>query len=256
MKSKKHEAKPKKTSKGQTKAPGRIDVDKIVDKINQLAIETVEKGAMAIGELVLKEVFAGKLSEALSHNPNKDVSLQEICKHRELRVNRRTLGTWVRAADLKKVLIAQKVDCSNLGYSHYAALLRVSNAVKRRALAAQANKGKWSARKTIEAVEGMTQKRIANGNGNEKKDDHGNSEKSQELIRMVENPLDLAAKQAAQRLADEMKSLLQVESGSRWDILKAIDSVLDKIGKSTEFLNRVKHSLINNKLDDLNPEQV
>lgn len=260
MKSKKREAKPKKPSNGQAKAPGTTNVDKIVRKINEIAIDTVERGAMEIGETVLNDMYEGSLSEALSHNPNKGVTLQEVCEHPNLivKVNRRTLGTWVKAAHLKKVLDAgkkaDKVDCSKLRYSHYAALLKVTNDDKRRKLAKEAINGKWSARKLIDEIEGTKQKRVANGNG--KKDNQGNDGKSQELIRMVENPLDLAAKEAAEKFAASMKSLLQVESGNRWDILKVIDSVLDKIGKSTNFLNKLKHSLISNNLDDLNPEQV
>jgi len=256
MKTKSNAVKSKNFSNGQSKAPVPVNIDKIVVKINKIAVETVEKGAMEIGDLVLKEVFGGSLSAALSRNPNKDVSLQEICNHRELRVNRRTLGLWVRAANLRKALITDKVDCSNLRYSHFTVLLRVTNAQKRKEFAKEANQGKLSSRKTTELIEGMKQKRNANSNGNGKKDTHESEDRSRELIRMVENPFDLAAKEAAQRFSAELKSLLEVESGNRWDILKVIDSVLEKIGKSSEFLNRLKHSLISNNLDDLNPEQV
>jgi hypothetical protein len=255
MNNSKHEAKPKKSSNGQPKTPKSIDVDKVVKKINQRAIETVELGAMDIGELVLKEVFGGNLSDALSRNPNKDVSLQQVAQHPDLLVNRRTLGTWVRAANLRKVLIAKKVDCSNLRYSHFAALLRVTDENKCRELAERAHKSQWSARKTIAEIDGMKQKRMANGNGNGNKDTQETVDKSLELIRMVENPVNLAAKEAAEKFSTELKSLLQLKSSNRWDIVKVIESVLDKIKASSEFLNKWRHSLIANDLNDLNPEQ-
>lgn len=141
-------AKATKVAKSLTKQ----EVKNLVSEINKLAIETVERGMLAIGLLVLEKVFQGILEAALSRNPYKSKTLQQVCAHADLRVDRRRLGEWVRAAALSKDLMAKGVDCSNLNYSHFAALLKVDDDKKRQKLAADANKGPWTARKLIEEV--------------------------------------------------------------------------------------------------------
>lgn len=124
----------------------------MVHKINKMARETVERGQMDIGNLVLNEVFEGILDKACSKDPYKNKSLQLVCSDPDLMVKRRRLGEWVRTAALRKELIAKKVDCSNLSYSHFAALLQVDDVKERNMLAATANKGQLSARKLIDKI--------------------------------------------------------------------------------------------------------
>lgn len=137
--------------------------DKIVGEINKLAIETVERGQMDIGDLVLKKVFQGSLDEAISRNPYKSESMKQIVDHASLRVDRRRLGEWVRAAFVRKELMAIDVDCSNLSYSHFAALLKVDDEKKRKKLAAEANKGQWSARTLIDKVDELKVVTVTDG---------------------------------------------------------------------------------------------
>ena len=114
---------------------------------------------------------------------------------------------------------------------------------KRRKLAKEAIEGKWFARKLIEEIEGTKQKRIAKNGNNDNNGSVENDDKNV-VIRMVESPLDLVAEETAERLSAEVKNLLQERSGSRWDILRVIDEVLDKIGKSTKFLKRLQSTLL------------
>ena len=112
----------------------RQQVDGIVREIKKLAIDTVERGQMDIGDLVLKKVFQGSLDKATSRNPDKSKSMLQIIADENLRVGRRRLGEWARAAFVRKELMAKKVDCSNLSYSHFAALLKVDDEKNRRSL--------------------------------------------------------------------------------------------------------------------------
>jgi hypothetical protein len=127
-------------------------VTSIVNKINGKAIETVERGALEIGEIALEDIFQGSLDEATSRNPFKNVSMILVCADKRLLVTRRRLGEYVRAAWLSKDLIAKGVECSNLGYSHFAALLQVNDAEERQELAAKANEERWTARRLIDEV--------------------------------------------------------------------------------------------------------
>lgn len=126
-------------------------VKKIVGEINRL-YKAVGKGQLDIGDLVLKEVFQGSLSEATSRDPYKNKSMALIYGHMDLNVNCRRLGEYVRVADIRKELIAKKVGCSNLLSSHFAALLQIDDAKERNNLAAKANKGQWSARKLADEI--------------------------------------------------------------------------------------------------------
>jgi len=245
MSNNKRMGKPSKSTDVQSKSITTTNLEKLIGKINEVAIATLERGAMDIGKEVLDGFYEGSLDQALSHNPNKGVTLQTICEHPNLllNVNRRTLGSWVKAAHLKRALIDHKIDGSKLRYSHFTALLRVTNEDKRRQIAKAAIDGNWSARRIIDEIDGSKRKRVA-------KDDSNGNKSSQEpddrnvVIKMVENPLSLVAEEAAQRLSAEVKNILQEKSASRWDILRAIEDTLEKMGRSTKFLRRLQITLL------------
>jgi len=98
MKKNANEGNSAKTSANVTATFTQADAKTVVRKINKLAIKTVEKGCMDIGDLVLTDVFQGSLGEACSKDPFKSNSLVMVCKEPDLIVNRRRLGEWVRAA--------------------------------------------------------------------------------------------------------------------------------------------------------------
>ena len=118
---------------------------------------------MDIGNLVLKKVFQGSLDKATSRNPYKSKSMIQIIADENLRVDRRRLGEWVRAAFVRKELMAKKVDCSNLSYSHFAALLKVDDEKNRKKLAAAANKAQWTARMLTAEVDKLKVPAITEG---------------------------------------------------------------------------------------------
>ena len=138
------------------------DVKAVVRQINEIAIETVEKGVMEIGEFVLREVFHDKLEDVLSHSPYKSASLTQISADPELMVDRRRLGTYVKAAALKQELQAKDVDCSNLKFSQLAALLKMSDVEKRLELATEANRDGLSARAILDIIEATKKRKLTN----------------------------------------------------------------------------------------------
>ncbi len=84
--------------------------NEVVEEINRIAINTLEKGSLEIGAYVLKRIFNNDLEEALSKAPNKKDSFNSICKHHRLRVDARRLSDWVQAAALRKELEDKAVD--------------------------------------------------------------------------------------------------------------------------------------------------
>lgn len=221
---------PAKKSAEVTKTLTPAQVNKIVGEINKLAIETVERGMLAIGDLVLKKVFQGSLDEATSRNPYKSKSMLQIIAHANLRVDRRRLGEWVRAADLRKELIAKKVDCSNLSYSHFAALLKVDDVKKRNKLAAKANKGQWSGRKLAEEIGKINPAKVSEG-------------KSKDLIKILGNPEALMKDKDAQRILENPQDLEKLPFDMRLHIARRADELVKLMVDSTNLLNLAKRNI-------------
>jgi len=217
------------------------EVEKVVLGINALAIETVERGAMEIGELVLDAVFQGRLSQAVSRNPYKSQTLQQICEHPKLHVNRRTLGGWVRAADFKRSLIADEVDCSKLKTSHFGALLQVADEETRRNLAVKANEEEWSVRDLVAEVDKSKLAKASNG-------------KAKELMRILENPLDFEDEEAKRMLSDTKVLEEELDSSGRLNMVKTIDSTVARIVHQLDLLRATKKNLVRIELGELSSE--
>jgi hypothetical protein len=218
-------ANPKKTAAEKPKTS--IDINVVVRGINE-RMARVDKGSIETGEFVLDRVFKGNLSDVLSRNPCKDKSLKQIAKHPKLLVDRRVLASCVKAAFLRRSLMAAKVDCQKLRYSHFVALLKVTDEKKRRDLAAKANRGDWSVRQLIEKI-------------NAKKQTGKNVERVMVLVKKVENPLALLKDEKTRKLLENPEELKQqLDSEALERIVKAIDDVVAKMVSSTDFLKRAK----------------
>lgn len=236
-----YEANPATARVEQTETP--IDFKKVVYGINKLVKETVDKGRMETGDLVLDALFQGSLEEALSRNPYKSKSLEDLCKDPELLTDRRTLSKWVRAAALRRDLIANQVDCSKLYYSHLAALLAVTDEKSRRELAAEANQNEWSVRQISEKAASMKYGKAANG-------------KAKELMKKMEDPLALLEDEETKRLLEDAQSLKEeLESIERLTMVKFIDNVVARMLRSAELLRETKKNLVLIELDQLQPSQ-
>jgi len=225
MSKKANGANPKKTAGEKSKTS--IDIKAVVRGIND-RMAKVDKGSIETGEFILDKVFKGSLKDALSRNPYKDKSMKQICKDPELLVDRRVLGCCVKAAFLRRNLIAAKVDCLKLRYSHFVALLKVTGEKKRRDLAAKANRGSWSVRNLADKI-------------NATKQTGKNVERVEALVKKVEHPLALLQDKKTIKLLENPEELKQqLDSEGLERILQAIDDVVAKMASSTSFLKRAK----------------
>ena len=220
-----------------------MDPRAVVAEVNRLAIKTLERGAMEIGEYVLDAIFKGSLDEALSRNPYKHQTLQEVGDDPNLLIGRRRLGEWVRAANLRRVLIADQVPCSTLTYSHFAALLRVTDEDRRRELAREANEKHWSVRNLNDKVDEGKPASASNG-------------KARELMRKVGHPLELLEDSETLGLLEDREALeQQLKSADRLHIAKIIDDVVAKMSSSTDLLRRARRNIASIELGDVRPEE-
>jgi len=230
-------------------------VKKIVGEINKLARETVERGQMDIGDLVLKKVFQGSLGAAYSRDPYKSKSLQQVCADGDLMVNRRRLGEWVRAAALRKELMAKKVDCLNLSYSHFAALLQVDDEKKRNKLAATANKEQWSARKLIGEVDKTKVPTVTEGKAGGP--GQSSDDKAEKLLQVLVNPLALMEdKEAQQLLANPQDMRDKVTYAVQMQIAGQIDKLIASMLDSANLLKLAKKNIAMITLGDVQADVV
>lgn len=217
------------------------DVKDVVRKINEIAIRTVELGIMEIGELVLSEVFHDKLEDVLSHSPYKSASLTQICADPELMVNRRRLGTYVKAAALKQELQAKDVDCSNLRFSQLAALLKMSDVEKRLELATEANRDGLSARAILDRIEATKKRKVTN--------------KTEELFKKLADPLGvLGDEDTKQLLSNPQRLKEELKSEDRWDMVKVIDKAATQMEESMNLFKEARVHLVRIEFGDPKPE--
>jgi hypothetical protein len=222
------------------------EVIKIVGEINKLAIETVERGKMDIGDLVLTKVFRGSLNEATSRNPYKSKSMKQVVNHKDLRVDRRRLGEWVRAAFARKELMAKNVDCSNLSYSHFAALLKVDDEKDRKKFAREASKKQWSARKLADEIGGQKVEKVSTGTAQE-----AAQSPAEKLLEVIGNPLALMEDEETKKLLgspQDMRHLVTLSVAMR--MAERIDSVIASIKDSVNLLELAKTNIAKAFLPD------
>ncbi len=219
-----------------------MDPRAVVAEINRLAIKTLERGVMEIGEYVLDAIFKGSLDEALSRNPYKHQTLQEVCDNPNLLIDRRRLGTRVRAAHLRRVLTADQVPSSTLTYSHFAALLRVTDEDRRRELAREANEKHWSVRNLNDKVDEGKPGSVSNG-------------KARELMRAVGHPLALLEDSEMLGLLEDREALeQQLRSADRLRVAQIIDDAVAKMSTSTDLLKRARKNIAIIELGDVQPD--
>jgi hypothetical protein len=213
---------------------GEAMVKKVVREINRIALETVERGKMDIGEYVFQAIFKGDIAEALSKNPYKSKSLKRICDDPELLVDRRMLGTWVRAAAFKAKLEKNLVECSNLTVSQLLAVMKLSgekNEENRKALAETANREGLSVRDILAEVSKFKK--------------NGKSDPSKILLRKIQDPLNLMEdKEITALFGDEERLQTELEPDTRNDLIKAIGVMAKKLNASQSFLNSTKVKLM------------
>jgi hypothetical protein len=212
----------------------------IVLAINAIARRTVEKGKLEIGQYVFEIVFKGDIKEVLSKNPNKSSSLRAICEDKDLMVDHRKLGSWVKAAALRSDLEANGVDISEFTLSHFLAILKLGTAEKRLQLAQQVEQAGLSARQTADEVEAAKKKSPAPGKG-------------ENLLKKMDDPFSLFDdKDDKEFLSDKARLEKELDSEQRLRIIKAIDERLGRMTEVNEFLETSKRNLIAIEMENLN----
>jgi hypothetical protein len=205
-------------------------IDRAVGEINEIAKRSVDTGALEIGEMVLGDILKWDLKEALCKDPFKNKSFARLSQHPKLNVDARRISEWVKAAALKKELVAEGVETPNLGLHHLMCLGKVKDPTLRGGLALEASEGRYSVRKTREEVNKV--------NGQESSEDL-----MKNIIRQLQDPrILLRDTDMREMLEDQEKIKSFLDSDQRLSILTAVEKskkdakevqiVLTKIGNA------------------------
>jgi hypothetical protein len=133
-------------------------VEETVEKANQLYRKNVDNGRLEIGDLVLDAAFQGNMKNAGSHNPWKSATFKKIAENPKLEIDARTLGSWVRAAGLRRELRAKSLKFTHLSTYHYVELAAVKDEKKRVTLAKEAHAEKLTVKALREKIQALRQK--------------------------------------------------------------------------------------------------
>lgn len=133
-------------------------VEDTVDKINSLHRKDVDNGKLKIGEYLLDTIFGGDMGNASSHNPMKSATFAKIAESPKLEVDARTLGSWVRAAHLRRKLTDKGLQLSHLSTYHYVELASVKDEQRQVVLAKKAHAEQLSVKALRDQIRAMRQK--------------------------------------------------------------------------------------------------
>lgn len=216
---------------GEQSVEPAVSVKDIVRNINRIAVDTFECGKREIGQYVFTVVFKGNIDDVLSRNPYKTDSMRRISEDPELRVDRRRLSNWVRAAALHKDLEANNIDCSQITTYQFVALLRVKDTDKRRELAKQVIDERLSVRQISERAD--------------KLDQSGKPKSIAKLLQhKIEDPLSLLKdNDAIALLKDEHRLAKEIPFNERAELVTTIYQIGKEIAKSQTFLDEVRGNL-------------
>ena len=186
-------------------------MDEVINTINKIAEETVDRGGFEIGEFVLDHIFQNDLKLAQSKNPRKSASFAMLSDHPGLRVHPARISQWVRSVAFYKKMLEEGVDLSNLRISHLVELLPLEDEDKRRELAEEANANGYSVRQVRDKVTGL--KQIG-----------AQVDKGQMILRKIAHSLSLLGDEELMRFLSDKETLQQeLTSADRLRILSDLD---------------------------------
>ncbi len=135
-------------------------IEEAVRFINEKYNETVYKGAMEIGDYVLKHFFNDDIVLASSRNPRKATSYRKLCQAEGLIPRPETLSVMVRVAAQEKFFLSKKLETDSLSYTHKAELVKLPNDDEKVKLVKSVIKKALSSRQLEDRIETIKKQRV------------------------------------------------------------------------------------------------
>jgi hypothetical protein len=141
--------------------PGHPTVKEMVDEVKRLIVLFVGKGLEAIGAYLLVNVFDGNFKKALSKDPYKGTSLNDLARHKEMPLSRQRLAECIRSAGVGAELESLGLHLDWLTFFHKVEISKLKNPEIRVQLAMEAHEKELTVNEVRDRVKKLTGKTIS-----------------------------------------------------------------------------------------------
>jgi hypothetical protein len=139
----------------------RPTVKEMVDQVKRFIAVYVAMGLDAIGAYLLTNVFDGNFKKALSKDPYKGTSLNDLAKHKEMPLSRQRLAECIRAAAVGAELESLGLHLTWLTFYHKVEISRIKNPEMRMQVAVEAHEKELTVNEVRDKVKKLTGKSIS-----------------------------------------------------------------------------------------------
>jgi hypothetical protein len=139
----------------------RPTVKEMVDEVKRIIVVFVAMGLEAIGAYLLANVFDGNFKKALSKDPYKGTSLNDLARHKEMPLSRQRLAECIRSAGVGAELESLGLHLDRLTFYHKVEISRIKSPELRVQVALETQEKELTVSEVREKVKKLTGKTIS-----------------------------------------------------------------------------------------------
>lgn len=121
-----------------------LNLDKAVAQINDICRKQIDPGREILGTYLLDVVYYGDTKAAQSRNPQKEISIQKICRHAGLEADPKRLQESLQVAIFRREAEKKEIDVSILSFTKVLHISRAKSREKAFSLAKEAIEHNYS----------------------------------------------------------------------------------------------------------------
>jgi len=209
-------------------------VSQMVAKVKLLLVTYVTLGLEAIGEYLLENVFDGNYKKALSKDPYKGTSLNDLVRHKEMPLSRQRIAECIRVAALTLELAALGLYLDFLTYFHKAEIARLRTQEARVELAKEVHEKALTVQEVRERVRKLTGKNIS-----------ADKRMAHAVIKQLSVLAHLTVDEETREfLLDKERLRAALSTGETAKMLDNSEKFRDALGDSAELLHHLEKSLV------------
>lgn len=209
-------------------------VSQMVAEVKNMLVMYVIKGLEAIGDYLLPNVFDGNYKKALSKDPYKGTSLNDLARHKDMPLSRQRLGECIRAAAITQELTALGLILDSLTYFHKVEISRLRSQEARVKLAKEAHEKALTVQEVRDRVRSLTTRSTS-----------ADKRMAHAVIRQLGVLAHLSLDEDTKEfLLDKDRLRAALSTGETAKMLDNSEKFRDAIGESEELLHQLEKTLV------------